>query len=144
MYVALNKSKRGRELASPMRSCVNSACANQMRVGCVRCPDSLCHSWHTKNRSTLHIYGPKSVLIFNKFADWALYFILGKYWLVLDMFINYTWSVIGEICIRMPAMCPQFLQYFTYLSCLPLLTSGDRRRHCILPIVLHFKCIKST
>lgn len=124
-----------------MRSCVSSACAIQVRVSCVRCLDSLCHSWHTKNRSTLHIYGPKSVLISSKLAEQASYFIFGEYWLILKLFLDNTCSVIGQICIRMPAMCPQFLQYFTYLSCLPLLTSGDRRRQQTLQFVVYFVCI---
>lgn len=124
-----------------MRSCVSSACAIQVRASCVRCLDSLCHSWHTKNRSTLHIYGPKSVLISSKLADQASYFFFGEYWIILKMFLDNTCSVIGQICIRMPAMCPQFLQYFTYLSCLPLLTSGDRRRQQSLQILVDFMWI---
>lgn len=101
------------------RSCVSSACANEVRIGCVRCLDSLCHSWHTKNRSTLHIYGPKSVLISSKLADQASYFFFGEYSLIFYLFLDNTCGVIGEICVRMPTMCSQFFQYFTYLSCFP-------------------------
>lgn len=28
-----------------------SVCADRLRSRRVRCPDSLCHSWHTKNKS---------------------------------------------------------------------------------------------
>lgn len=138
LYRDVRRVERGGKLASPMRSCVSSACAIQVRVSCVRCLDSLCHSWHTKNRSTLHIYGPKSVLISSKLAYQASYFFFGEYWIMFLLFLDITCSVIGEISIRMRAMCPQFLQYFTYLSCLPLLTSGDRRRQQTLQNLLNF------
>lgn len=54
-----------------------------------RCLDSLYHSWHTTNRQTLRINGPKSVLISVKVAAEGLRFNFGEY-LVVQTRISYS------------------------------------------------------
>lgn len=90
----------GQKTGFSNESCVWAQHAqSKVRLGCVRCLDSLCHSWHTKNRPTLHIYGPKSVLILCKVADKALNFIFGEYRIIfkhisIDYSPCYRWNMV--------------------------------------------------